>query len=509
MRKPQRYFNTSGPNIPSEHYTLPRKDLIAIGQGFVHKARYFTIWAPRQTGKSTYFILLQKALIEEGYKVLNINVENYLDASKKSFLQILSRELNQAFHININPGEFTELHDSIKRRTGENWVLIIDEIEGLNPELFGQFMHTLRNLYHSRNLHCLKSVILVGVSNIVGIVQDHASPFNIADNLEIPYFTDEETRDLLGQHESETGQKFEDQVKSKISQITANQPGLVNGFARKLVEDCEGQKVITYEDYLKVEDWYLTEAIDKNVSNIIQKAEKHRGFVEQLLYTDHPVGFRINRPEIKELHTNGLIRKDQQGNIEFWVPLYKKALYDAFYPAYNGEGGHFFNRLPDFFALINEGEIDFDFLIQNFKDYVKRRSFRAFREKDPETGKFKSIKEAALRYSFETYMALFLSRIEAKSYNEVDTGLGRSDLLVNFRGREYVIETKVFRESYQIQKGLKQLAYYCNSLNIPEGIYLVFASNQLPIYGIEEGMVEMEGVNIRIYLVPYDEEKDF
>lgn len=81
------------------------------------------------------------------------------------------------------------------------YVLIIDEIDHPNPAYFGQFLHTIRNLYHSREDHGLKSVILVGVSNILGIVEDHASPFNIADNLDIPYFTREETFELLHQHE--------------------------------------------------------------------------------------------------------------------------------------------------------------------------------------------------------------------------------------------------------------------------------------------------------------------
>jgi len=64
----------------------------------------------------------------------------------------------------------------------------------------------------------------VGVSNIVGIIQDNASPFNIADNLNVPYFTKDEVFELLGQHETETGQLFEDKVKDKIYQITAGQP---------------------------------------------------------------------------------------------------------------------------------------------------------------------------------------------------------------------------------------------------------------------------------------------
>ena len=127
-------------------------------------------------------------------------------------------------------------------------------------------------------------MILVGVANITGIVQDHASPFNIADNLDIPFFTNEETFELLGQHETETGQLFDQTVKEKIIEITANQPGLVNGFAQKLVADYPNKKVIKNSDYLVVEDWYINKSIDKNVSNIVNKAKKHRSFVEKTTF---------------------------------------------------------------------------------------------------------------------------------------------------------------------------------------------------------------------------------
>ncbi len=87
-------FNTSVPNIVKEHYTLRRQNIIKQGIDLVSRKRYFTIRAPRQTGKSTYFRLLA-----------------------------------------------------------------------------GEFLHSIRNAYYSRERHCLKSVLLVGVSNITGIVQ--------------------------------------------------------------------------------------------------------------------------------------------------------------------------------------------------------------------------------------------------------------------------------------------------------------------------------------------------
>ncbi len=215
IKKAKRYFNTSGPNIPAEHYTLKREKLIEKGIALVNNSRYFTIWAPRQTGKSTYFRLLAKELIKKNFKVTHINLENYSTAPLSALFSYLFRKIKENWGIELKSGNLGDLHNDIAKIKDRQCVLIIDEIEGLNPELFGQFLHTIRNLYHSREDHALKSVILVGVSNILGVVQDNASPFNIADNLPVPYFTKEETFALLGQHEAETGQFFTPEVKKK------------------------------------------------------------------------------------------------------------------------------------------------------------------------------------------------------------------------------------------------------------------------------------------------------
>ena len=186
-----RYFNTSGPNNPKDHYTLLRPRLLKEGVKLVENSRYFTIWAPRQTGKSTYFRQLSIELEKYGFQTVHFNVENYLDATKEVFLEIVAEHFEQQIGVKLEPKKtFTEFEKEIRGNLKRECVLVLDEIEGLNPEIFGQFLHTVRNLYHTREDHCLKSVILVGVSNIVGVVQDNASPFNIADNLNIPYFTE-------------------------------------------------------------------------------------------------------------------------------------------------------------------------------------------------------------------------------------------------------------------------------------------------------------------------------
>ncbi len=269
----------------------------------------------------------------------------------------------------------------------------------------------------------------MGVSNIVGVVSDNASPFNIADNLNVPYFTNEEVIELLGQHETETGQLFDEKVKRKISEITANQPGLVNGFARQLVENNPDKKTIDYEDYLKVENWYLNLTIDKNISNILNKANKERAFVERLLFTEEKIPFKINKPHIKYLHTNGLIKEDENGYVTFWVPLYRKTVYDAFYPYTNGEKNEIsITHIPSDFYENNK--FNMSKLIKKYKNYVKRRGFKPFMERD-ENGNYKSIKESALIYSFETFITAIVQELSGKIYREADTGLGKSDMIIN------------------------------------------------------------------------------
>ena len=263
-------------------------------------------------------------------------------------------------------------------------------------------------------------------------------------------------------------------------------------------------------EYLKVEDWYLRKAIDKNVANIVNKAREQRPFVEQLLFTEEKIPFDINREAIRFLHTHGLLQDDGEGHVTFWVPLYKKCLYQAFYPYTNGETKQITQQLTPWEYFDEAGKLRMDRVIEAYQAYVKRRSFKYFREKDAE-GKYVSIKEAALMYSFETFMQAFLLACGGKSYLEPHTGPGRADLILNIEGREYVVEAKIYRYPRQFEQGKGQLANYLRSLGQPEGWYLVFVPNHLDLQRLRlsGGTETHEGVAIHTTLLLYDEEKDF
>ena len=503
-----RSFNTSGPNIPEKHYTLPRLDWVEQGKKLIYDERYFTIWAPRQTGKSTYFRFLAEALQQEGYKVCHVNFESFKEESKEDFLIRLNNALTDQWGILFQKETLASVFEQIEGLKNEKCVLIIDEVEGINPDFFGQFLHAIRNAYHSRNNHALKSVVLVGVSNIVGVVKDNASPFNVTDNLNIPYFTDEETLELLNQHERETGQLFAPSVKAKISDITANQPGLVNGFAAKLVDNNPKKPLIDYADYIVVENDYLKFSLDKNISNIINKGENHRAFVENLLFTEEKVEFQIYRENIKELYVNGIIMPDKDGYIRFRVPLYRKCLYKAFYPYTNGEAKRIGSTIDIDEYFSPQGDLYIEKVIENYKKYALRRKFKYFQEKNKH-GEYITLKEATLVYSFETYLNAFLSMVDGKTYLEAHTGVGRTDLIITVNNEEFVVEAKVYSDIVKFRKGKQQLAQYAKSLSLSSAIYLVFVESEVVNKTVIEEEKIIDDVLIKTHLVPYNLDKDF
>ncbi len=516
-----REFNTSGPNWPDMHYTLPRAGLVNEGVQLVNKSRYFAIWAPRQGGKSTYFELLTEALTAQGYKVATVNFENHLHDPPEKLLDKLQWEAQRGWGTMLNIDTITAWEGTVlKADPTERWVLVIDEIEGVNPDYLPDLLHTIRSLYHSRRKHVLKSVILVGVSNLAGVIQDQTSPFNIADSFVVPYFTRQEVFELLGQHEAETTQSgqpqvFAEAVKDKIYTITAGQPGLVNGIAHQLVRRYPTEPELTLEHYHQVENWYIEEALEKNTANIVQKARHYRKFIEELLYLEKQVKFLIANPAISFLYTQGVVGRGKNGEVTFQVPLYKKRLEQAFALKINGEVQQFYlNGFNKSQGITQAGRFNWPAIIGAFQDYVQRRGFRYFREKDPHTGQYYTLKEAATVYAFEAFVQTLLTAVNGRSYLEAHAGLGNSDLILNVGGQETIIEAKIYHDEWHYEKGLKQLSHYAQSAGALEALYLVFINKGLTLpesITAQANTTQTLGQNtpLHIYHLYYDTEKDF
>ena len=75
-----RFFNTSGPVVPADHYCIPPLSRVALDDicELVRNKRYFVLHAPRQTGKTSVLLALRD-LLNSGevgaYRCVYFNVE--------------------------------------------------------------------------------------------------------------------------------------------------------------------------------------------------------------------------------------------------------------------------------------------------------------------------------------------------------------------------------------------------------------------------------------------------
>lgn len=501
-----RYFNTSGPCNPAEHYTVLRRELVAEGVEKVRRGRYLTIFAPRQSGKTTFFKLLIGELWKSGhYLPIWISFENLQNATKEQFYEALNHELSHklakhaitASHVIKNdldvPGFFEEL-----RRQCEKLVLVIDEFEGIPQAVLGELMHALRMIYHERDRYALHSLLLVGVSTIADLIVSSASPFNIVDEQKIPYFSKEEVKDIIRQYTAESEQKFEDDVINTIYANTAGQPGLVCALCAHLVEKIatDRTKPVSIKNFNVTLDHFLTERFDKNIINIVQKANLKKAFMLKLLFTDELIPFTVDHPDIAFLYAHGVVEK-VEGMVDITVPLYKKRLLTAFRPALNGETGYYVSAKDNFSTYVQPEGLNINAILQQYVAYVAKRGYRAFDTKH--------LKEGAWHYSLDGFINFFIERLGGQTFTEVPTGRGRTDILILYRDHKYIIETKIFTDLSYFERGKRQLAAYLNTEGLAEGYYVVFSRKHSGEDVLEqEEMIDGKRIFTRLVRVDFD-----
>lgn len=471
-----RYFNTSGPCDPEKHYTVLREALVAQGTQLAEQGRYFTIFAPRQSGKTTYFQLLLRTLREKNFTPIWISFEGVKTLDRDGFYRVLNdrlllelREQEAAIDFLIESQIDLESLFKTLKDTIAPIVLVIDEFEDIPDAVLGEVMHIFRSLYHKKQHHGLHSLILVGVSTLAELILSSASPFNITDDIQVPYFTLAQVDELIQQYVAEAGQAFEPEVIAAIYENTAGQPGLVNGLCALLVTELATDRTapVTIDHFYRAVQIFLRERFNKNISNVVQKAREKRELILRLLFLNEAIPFTVHDPDIGYLYAHGVVAS-RDGYVDIPVPLYSKALIDAFRPKVNGEMQYFVSIHETFQGYVTAQGINVKAILDQYRDYVRRRGFRAFQADN--------VKEAAGHYSLDAFLNFFVERLGGHTFVEVPSGQGRTDILILYKSWKYVIETKVFTDNYSFQQGKHQLAAYLTTEGLSEGYYVVFSN---------------------------------
>ncbi|APT75813.1 transcriptional regulator [Marinitoga sp. 1137] len=495
-----RMFCTSGPVDKKTCYYVERPDIMEEALNHIENWRYFTVSAPRQSGKTTLLRdIVEK--IKDKYLTIFISFESYGEKDKEDFLETLVMDIvddieyryNEKIELQIpkNIDNIRILLKELYKKFGREIILMIDEFERLNEEIINEFLHVIRSVYHKKEIYKLRSVVLISVSYLSGILEDNASPFNIAEHMEVPYFTKEQVYDLLSQHEKETGQLFDEKVKELIWHNAAGQPGLTNGLAYDLVaKKAKGKKIITEKHFEKTLYDYIKKYIDKNMENIISKAHEEKEIVMQILFEPESVEFDISDERIKFLYLHGVI-DDCEGKCCVKVPLYYKKLYNHFKPKINGEKDYIINiyeNLSKYFT--KEGKLKINELMKKYIEYINKRGAVMF--------KGKKLYEGVYQYNLDIFLSTYMEELGGEVLTEVEVGGGRIDLLVRYKEEKYLIEIKRNPGPRKFQLAKKQLVEYLKRSGLKEGWLVIYSE---AIEDFKHEIEEIEGVKINVWFI--------
>ena len=522
-------FSTYGPVNPKEHYVVSRAEELADFIKRVKLGRYIVIFAPRQTGKTTFFQWALDSLAaetSETYFPIELNFEVYEDYSASDFYaslyQRIYEEIKYVFekrgHV---PSETlsrflenTKLTDHIAMLRffqefanfleDEKLVLIIDEFDGIPRDALRGFLHSLRAIYVQRSMRkCPYSVGIVGVKNVTQLNLDRSiSPFNIQDEFTLPNFTLEQVHELLTQYTQEVGQAFAPEVVENIHRQTAGQPFLVNRFAQILTEEMNVPKTetITMTHFSKAHAQILEEN-NTNLTHLvtnIRRDPRFKNILMEIVSYERGVRFSLRQEIISELAIYGVIARGADDRCEIINPIYHYCILQTFRPIVNGLEKDYFPEDTDFPDYLTPTEqINMELLLDNFRDFIARVGFRILQV--PETPK-----EFVGQDLLYAYLDQFISLIGGTMYLEVQTGRGRMDLVIFYNTKKYIVETKIWEGPRSYQPGKKQLAAYLKLEGPSKGYYVVFDHRTEPEPRTETETID--GLTIRSYVIPVVQE---
>ncbi|KJJ84436.1 ATPase domain protein, prokaryote domain protein [Candidatus Omnitrophus magneticus] len=487
--KSKRYFNTTGFCMPERHYMIDPLRNQKIIFDLIEKTQYFTIHAPRQTGKTTLLHELAHRLNKEGNYisvVFSVESAGYRSiteeiANKKIINSLYSSSgqyLNKK-NCPIPPEKYT------KDLTLENYlidwaisqtkpiVLLLDEIDSLYDDVLVSVLRQLRNGFQIRPKRFPSTVALVGLRDVreyktkvrpSEVSLGSGSPFNIkAESILLGTFTKEEITELYSQHTKDTGQIFLKEVVDRIYELTGGQPWLVNAIAREIVvkilnEDFTKKITLDHvesakENIIQRRDTHLDSLIDK------LKEERVKNIVSAIINGD---GVLFDNYDDSLLYCRdlGIISETKPIRIanEIYREIIPRVLNRNLQDSIEEEG-------ETKWYIKSNGKLDMDKLLKAFQEFYSENSEVWLERFD--------YKEAGPHL----LLMAFLQRVingGGRINREMAVGTGRTDLLIEFNGDKFVLELKLKRMPSARQKGLDQISRYLDTLGMTKGYLILF-----------------------------------
>ncbi len=509
-------FNTTAVCIPSKHYMVDLGERLVEIRKLVDAGKYFTINRARQYGKTTTLVGLARFL-EDSYEVISLDFQRMGEASfrtEEDFVYdfcklILTRreaglKLPQNIEKKMFGGSIKKLFDLFEvitqwcRCSDKKIVLIIDEVDCAgNNQVFMDFLSQLRSGYISRDadgLPALHSVILSGVTDIKHLksgMRDETearqnSPWNIAADFDVDMsLSVSGIRGMLDEYENDHGTGMDTaQMAEEIRAYTNGYPFLVSRICQlidtRIVKETGIKTAWSRQGIDEAVKYILSEnsTLFQSLSAKLKNYPSLKTTLYSILIEGIKVTWSSDQEDIEQLQMYGFIRKEDNA-VKIDNRIFETRLYNLFLSeeelrnsAVFREGELAKNR------FVRDGELDMQMILEQFAmTYID--IFGPLKDR---------FKERDGREQFLLYLKPIINGtgnyyIEAQTRDQT-----RTDVIVDYLGKQYIIELKIWRGERYNAEGERQISEYLDHFRLKTGYMLSFNFNKKK----ESGMKRVE-----------------
>lgn len=506
-------FNTTGVCVAEKHYMVDITNRIFEIKEYIDSGKYFTINRARQYGKTTTLTALRKVL-ESDYVVVSLDFQGIGNAgfkTEQTFVQELSRLIQGKKRSGLAIPEpidekFTDFvsRTDNKAKLGElfetftEWcaiseneiVLLIDEVDSAtNNQVFLDFLAQLREGYIRRDtegIKTFKSVILAGVTDVKhlkGKIREEDqhkvnSPWNIAADFNVEMsLKPEGIAGMLEEYKNDHHIEFDSAfVAKEIYDYTDGYPYLVSRMCQIIDErlipdkfDCL-QKAWTRDgiDEAVKMILYGNNTLFESLSGKLDNYPNLRKILKGILMEGISIPFNNYQEDLSQMKMYGFIC-DRNGAVAVSNRIFETFLYNLFLS----------DEIMDNNIFVREGGLAKSMFIEDGKlnmRLILERFINTYTEVlGPLEDKFK---EKDGRELFLLYLKPIINGtgnyyIEAQTRNQT-----RTDVIVDYLGKRYIIELKIWHGDSYNSAGEEQFAGYLDAIGESTGYMLSFNFNK-------------------------------
>ncbi len=491
-------FNTTGPCIPAEHYMIPPERRLGRLLKLIDSRKFFTLTAGRQTGKTTSLMWLRTYLNAMGkQRALSVDIQMAQEKPDTAvvmtiILQMLQKTLEVQLpdHPRLTQADVetmlrvpdTALYTYLSRLAALDsrpLVVMFDESDGLVGAAMVSFLSQLRAGYLERSERPFpSSVMLVGQRQVrdYALAQEErstvlwlgtSSPFNVtAESTTLVPFTPAEVEELLTQHTTATGQRFEPEAVARIVELGCGHPWLTNAMANQIVDmDVEDRHIAITAAHVDAAKETIILDRRTHIDSLMARLREPRvrKIIEPML-AGNKTGDDVLDDDFSYVVGLGLLRLFR-GRYEIANPVYRevipRVLSFAQQTQINNESAWYVRK---------DGSLDMGKLMVDWQEFWREDGHLAaegflYREAGP-----------------HLMLMAFLQRIvNGGGRIEREYGLGRGslDLLVFWKNDRHLIELKIRRGPKTETIALKQMVRYLDQAGLGEGWLVLFDKRKL------------------------------